>query len=260
MISSGIACPWGAPAPGLISRSVPAGDFFAPTCCGSVFSMAARLLHRLAQCLFRAHPPCQTARGETAGAVPAMNAAPSLASSSIRMTSRSICARARRRVPPAGPAGRGDPCGRWFRRATGRSSPNGPAPRPAAPPRLAKKRGLSAAPASSTRPSPPPPAITWSSLMATPCHIPNLSPTTARSPGPDFLSRAIAPWWNKSRRWFGLQTLAADRRRAFWQGQLHGWKNAWRWPFPCHPQTSFARHSRLQPRHRPCRPRPRQRL
>jgi len=36
----------------------------------------------------------------------------------------------------------------------------------------------------------------------------------------------------KAAAWFGLQTLAADRRRAFWQGQLHGWKNAWRWPFP----------------------------
>ncbi len=31
--------------------------------------------------------------------------------------------------------------------------------------------------------------------------------------------------------WFGLGTLAQDRRRAFWQGQLGGWKHAYRWPF-----------------------------
>lgn len=32
--------------------------------------------------------------------------------------------------------------------------------------------------------------------------------------------------------WFGRRELAADRRRALWQGQLAGWKNAWRWPWP----------------------------
>jgi glycosyltransferase involved in cell wall biosynthesis len=32
--------------------------------------------------------------------------------------------------------------------------------------------------------------------------------------------------------WFGRRELAADRRRALWQGQLSGWKNAWRWPWP----------------------------
>ncbi len=32
--------------------------------------------------------------------------------------------------------------------------------------------------------------------------------------------------------WFGRQSLAADRRRAWREGQLQGWKNAWRWPLP----------------------------
>lgn len=32
--------------------------------------------------------------------------------------------------------------------------------------------------------------------------------------------------------WFGRRALAADRRRAFLQGQISGWKNAWRWPWP----------------------------
>jgi glycosyltransferase involved in cell wall biosynthesis len=32
--------------------------------------------------------------------------------------------------------------------------------------------------------------------------------------------------------WFGLQNFEEDRRRAFWQGQLGGWKFAFRWPRP----------------------------
>ncbi len=32
--------------------------------------------------------------------------------------------------------------------------------------------------------------------------------------------------------WFGLQRFATDRRRAFWQGQIRGWKHAFRWPRP----------------------------
>lgn len=32
--------------------------------------------------------------------------------------------------------------------------------------------------------------------------------------------------------WFGFQELAKDRRRALWQGQLRGIKNAYRWPIP----------------------------
>jgi glycosyltransferase involved in cell wall biosynthesis len=32
--------------------------------------------------------------------------------------------------------------------------------------------------------------------------------------------------------WFGLQEFKADRRRAFWHGQIVGLKNAWRWPLP----------------------------
>ena len=32
--------------------------------------------------------------------------------------------------------------------------------------------------------------------------------------------------------WFGQNRLSADRRRALWQGQISGWKNAWRWPWP----------------------------
>lgn len=32
--------------------------------------------------------------------------------------------------------------------------------------------------------------------------------------------------------WFGQGGLAADRRRALWQGQISGWKNAFRWPWP----------------------------
>jgi glycosyltransferase involved in cell wall biosynthesis len=36
----------------------------------------------------------------------------------------------------------------------------------------------------------------------------------------------------KAAAWFGQQELAVDRRRALWQGQLSGWKNAYRWPFP----------------------------
>lgn len=37
---------------------------------------------------------------------------------------------------------------------------------------------------------------------------------------------------SKAATWFGLQDLSADRRRALWQGQLRGVKNAYRWPFP----------------------------
>jgi len=36
----------------------------------------------------------------------------------------------------------------------------------------------------------------------------------------------------KAAAWFGLGELDADRCRAFWQGQLRGGKNAWRWPMP----------------------------
>jgi len=36
----------------------------------------------------------------------------------------------------------------------------------------------------------------------------------------------------KAAAWFGRRELAADRRHALWQGQLSGWKNAWRWPVP----------------------------
>jgi len=32
--------------------------------------------------------------------------------------------------------------------------------------------------------------------------------------------------------WFGQQQLPADRWRALWQGQISGWKNAYRWPWP----------------------------
>ena len=35
----------------------------------------------------------------------------------------------------------------------------------------------------------------------------------------------------KAAGWFGQGELAADRWRAVWQGQLSGWKNAWRWPW-----------------------------
>jgi glycosyltransferase involved in cell wall biosynthesis len=31
---------------------------------------------------------------------------------------------------------------------------------------------------------------------------------------------------------FGLAEFSADRRRAFWQGQLSGWKHSFRWPWP----------------------------
>ena len=37
----------------------------------------------------------------------------------------------------------------------------------------------------------------------------------------------------KAAAWFGRRELTADRRRALWQGQISGWKNAYRWPFPC---------------------------
>jgi glycosyltransferase involved in cell wall biosynthesis len=36
----------------------------------------------------------------------------------------------------------------------------------------------------------------------------------------------------KAAAWFGRRELAVDRRRAFWQGQISGWKNAYRWPLP----------------------------
>jgi cellulose synthase/poly-beta-1,6-N-acetylglucosamine synthase-like glycosyltransferase len=36
----------------------------------------------------------------------------------------------------------------------------------------------------------------------------------------------------KASSWFGLQAFAADRRRAFWSGQLQGIKHAYRWPQP----------------------------
>jgi glycosyltransferase involved in cell wall biosynthesis len=36
----------------------------------------------------------------------------------------------------------------------------------------------------------------------------------------------------KAAGWFGRGELAADRGRAGWSGQISGWKNAWRWPFP----------------------------
>jgi len=32
--------------------------------------------------------------------------------------------------------------------------------------------------------------------------------------------------------WFGVKTFAPERRRALWQGQLEGWKHAFRWPRP----------------------------
>ena len=32
--------------------------------------------------------------------------------------------------------------------------------------------------------------------------------------------------------WFGLQSFIQDRQRAFWQGQMSGWKHAFRWPWP----------------------------
>lgn len=32
--------------------------------------------------------------------------------------------------------------------------------------------------------------------------------------------------------WFGLDGFKRDRRRAFWRGQLEGWKHAFRWPRP----------------------------
>jgi len=32
--------------------------------------------------------------------------------------------------------------------------------------------------------------------------------------------------------WFGLGDFLAERRRALWQGQLKGWKHAYRWPRP----------------------------
>lgn len=35
----------------------------------------------------------------------------------------------------------------------------------------------------------------------------------------------------KAAAWFGRRELAVDRRRALWQGQISGWKNACRWPF-----------------------------
>ena len=31
--------------------------------------------------------------------------------------------------------------------------------------------------------------------------------------------------------WFGQHELGVDRRRALWEGQISGWKNAHRWPF-----------------------------
>ena len=31
---------------------------------------------------------------------------------------------------------------------------------------------------------------------------------------------------------FGLREFSRDRRRAFWRGQLSGWKHAYRWPWP----------------------------
>ena len=36
----------------------------------------------------------------------------------------------------------------------------------------------------------------------------------------------------KAAAWFGQNELAADRRRALWQGQITGLKNACRWPLP----------------------------
>lgn len=36
----------------------------------------------------------------------------------------------------------------------------------------------------------------------------------------------------KAANWFGLSTLSSDRRRAFWSGQIEGWKHAFRWPRP----------------------------
>jgi glycosyltransferase involved in cell wall biosynthesis len=36
----------------------------------------------------------------------------------------------------------------------------------------------------------------------------------------------------KASAWFGRCGLADDPRRALWQGQISGWKNAFRWPFP----------------------------
>jgi glycosyltransferase involved in cell wall biosynthesis len=36
----------------------------------------------------------------------------------------------------------------------------------------------------------------------------------------------------KAATWFGRRELAVDRRCALWQGQISGWKNAYRWPWP----------------------------
>jgi glycosyltransferase involved in cell wall biosynthesis len=36
----------------------------------------------------------------------------------------------------------------------------------------------------------------------------------------------------KAAGWFGLQDFTQDRQRAFWKGQLGGWKHAFRWPLP----------------------------
>lgn len=36
----------------------------------------------------------------------------------------------------------------------------------------------------------------------------------------------------KAARWFGTGGFAADRRRAFWTGQLEGLKHSYRWPVP----------------------------
>lgn len=36
----------------------------------------------------------------------------------------------------------------------------------------------------------------------------------------------------RAARWFGLGAFAADRRRAFWGGQLSGWRHGFRWPVP----------------------------
>jgi glycosyltransferase involved in cell wall biosynthesis len=36
----------------------------------------------------------------------------------------------------------------------------------------------------------------------------------------------------RAAQWFGRNSFPRDRRRACWQGQLSGWKNAFRWPRP----------------------------
>ena len=41
--------------------------------------------------------------------------------------------------------------------------------------------------------------------------------------------------------WFGRGRLSGDRRQALFQGQISGWKNAWRWPLPVVSQKNHLR-------------------